>query len=116
MTDYPAEWLDNTEPPWPDATDPRSGEFLDPWQPTSAERALVDDLALQYVAGTIDFNTMFLRFCSDCYHQRSWPQAFLALLEAFKNTAIGSQGLDPTVKRLAGDLKAARSDALEEAQ
>jgi hypothetical protein len=118
MTDqpYPPEWLDEApaEPPWLDAMDPRSGEFLEPWKPTPAESALVKELALQHVAGTPEFNAGFLRFCSDRYRDRSWPQAMLAMLEAFKIVAIGSQGLDLSVARLREDVRVARAEALDE--
>lgn len=114
---YPLEWLLDAPEPLDagDELDPRHPEFLGPWGPTPGERALVDDLALQYVAGTVDFNRMFLDFSRDRYRDRSWPQAMLALLEQLKQTAIGSQGLDLTVKRLAGDVKTAREQAAEEA-
>jgi hypothetical protein len=116
---YPAEWLDNNEPPWPpvlDPMDPRHPDFLDPWRPTSAESALVKGLTHDYCSGTPEFNAAFLYFGRDRYHQRSWPEAFLALLEVLKQHAVGSVGRELTLARLREDVKVARKAALEEMQ
>ncbi len=94
--------------------DPQHPGFLEPWTPSSGQRALVDDLALQYVARTPDFNRQFLDLSRDCYKDRSWPQIMLALLEAFDQHAVGSVGLELTIRRLAEDVRVARGDALEE--
>ena len=115
MTDedsYPPEWGDH-EPP--DYYDPRLGTALDPWHPDAAQRARVAGLAHQYVSRDHTFYIGFLGFCSDNYNAKTWPQALLALLEQFAQTAIGAQGEQLAVARLAGDVEHAREDVLREA-
>ena len=115
MTDdtYPPEWADQP-PPHPD--DPRLGEALRPWRPHAATGARVCELLCQYVAGDPAFTHSFLNFCGDTYADKTVPQIVLAFCEIFHITAIGSQGLDLTLARLAGDLEHAREDALREAK
>ena len=109
MTDdsssYPAEW---DRPP--DESDPRLGRVLHEWQPNAAERALTAELVYLYVSRLHTFETMFLNFCGDHYRDKSWPQALLAVLELFAQTAIGSQGEQLAIARLESDVTAARDD------
>ena len=112
MTDnpYPPEW-DDTPPP--DPLDPRLGSVLDPVRPTAAERALVADLAHQYVARDHDFAETFKYFWADRHADKRWPNVFLALFEQFAVTAVGAQGERLTIARAEGDLTAARDDIIE---
>lgn len=112
MTDdsYPKDW--STDPPHPD--DPRMGDWLDPWRPTHAQRARAIDLLRLYVSRSHDFNDAFLDFYRDTSHERSGPQMLVALLEHFAVTAVGAQGEELTIRRLEGDLQAARGDVLRE--
>ncbi|BDE16851.1 MULTISPECIES: hypothetical protein [Mycobacterium] len=110
MTDYPGDW--STEPPHPD--DPRFGDWLDPWRPTAAQRARAIELLRLYVSRSHDFNHAFVLFHRDIKSEDSGPQMLVALLEHFAVTAIGAQGEELTIARLAGDLAAARDDILQE--
>jgi hypothetical protein len=119
--EYPLEWLLDA-PPLDDDTqdrslDPSSAAFLNGWRPTSAQDGLAKELALAHFAADDDpaaFNRLFLAFCADRYTELSWPQFTLALLEALKATAVGTQGHGLAVARLADDVKIARELALEE--
>ena len=102
---YPCEW--SNQPP------PRLGEDLEPWEPTAAQRALVLDLLDRYVRRDPSFGPTFVRFGADRYRDKSWPQAMLAVLEHFAQTAIGAQAEALTIARLASDLRAARHDVIE---
>jgi hypothetical protein len=89
---------------------------LECWQPNASQRARAKELWHQYATRSPDFATLYLAYCDDVLHERSLPQTLLAFLEHATATMIGAQGEDRTIKRLAGDVKAVRSDALEEAQ
>lgn len=112
MTDhpYPPEW---NETPEPDPMDPRLGSVLDPIRPTAAERALVADLAHQYVARDRDFGETFKYFWADRHADKRWPNVFLALLEQFAATAVGAQGEALSIARAEGDVQAARDGITE---
>lgn len=107
---YPPEWNDN---PPPDPLDPRFGSILDSIRPTAAERALVADLVLMYVARDPDFAETFQYFWFDRHGDKRWHSVFLALLEQFATTAVGAQGEALTIDRAEGDVKAARDDVIE---
>lgn len=102
---YPPEW--NAAPP-PDPMDPRFGTVLEPIRPTDAERALVADLIHQYVSRDYDFGETFKHFWGDRHADHRWPMVFLAALEAYATTAVGSQGEQLTIARAADDRDKAR--------
>lgn len=110
MTDYPPDW-DMTPPP--DPLDPRLGSVLESIQPTTAERALVADLVHRYVSRDKSFGKTFEHFWRDRYTDRRWHVVFLALLEQFATMAVGTQGEDLAVGRLAEELEETRKSVTQ---
>lgn len=98
------------EPPHPN--DPVLGSDLDAFRPDSTQRAAVTELMLAYTARETLFGDDFLTFAANAYREKSWPQMFLAALEHFYATAVGTQGSKLAIERLSGDLLNAREDAL----
>jgi len=109
-TSYPPEW---DEIPPPNPLDPRLGSVLDSIRPTAAERALVADLAHQYVARDHDFGETFKHFWGDRSADQRWPMVFLALLEQYATTAVGAQGEDLSIARAEDDRNKARETIAE---
>jgi hypothetical protein len=104
-TPYPPEW---NRPP--DSLDPITGDGLDPWRPTPADTAAVCELAVAYIAQEPQFCREFLDFAAGRYTNRSWPQAFLCLLDLLNTTAIGGSGRDVALARLTGNREDARTE------
>ena len=114
MTDddtYPRDWLGDP----PDPLDPRLGDCLEEWQPTDSQRARALELWHLYAARDTAFAPLFHIFCDDVLRERSLPSILIAILEHGTVCLIGAQGEELAIKRLAGDVQAARDDALGEA-
>jgi hypothetical protein len=111
MTDdsYPEDWC--VQPPHP--LDPRLGNVLDSIEPTPAERALVADMLHRYVSRDHSFGKTFELFWRDRYTDNRWHAAFLALLEQSANMAVGTQGEDLAVARLAEELAETQKSVAE---
>jgi hypothetical protein len=113
MTDqqpFPPDWVGNVDP-----NDPRLGDGLDVWQPTAGLRARAVELLHYYVARSPQTQRVLIDVARDTSREGNWLPLLVALLEQFAVTAIGAQGEALTVRRLAGDVAAARADALDEA-
>lgn len=100
--------------------DPRLGDVLDDYQPNPALRARVGELFHLYAARDHEATYVLLDLSADVLEDitddhRAVARVLLALLEQATTTAIGAQGEPLTVSRLAGDVAAARADALMEA-
>lgn len=113
MTDqqpYPPEWLHA------DATDdPRFGDGLALWQPSAGMRARAAELLQHYCARSPHTERVLIDVARDTSRDRDWLPLLVALCEQFAVTAVAAQGESLTVRRLAGDVAAARDDALDEA-
>lgn len=109
--DYPWEYLEGQVHPM----DPRLSDILEEREPTPIDRVLVAELAHLYVSRSPAFSAVFCTLSVTWYEQLRWPTVMLALLEQFAQTAIGAQGEERTVKRLAADFLAARDDVIRDA-
>lgn len=105
---YPPEWR---QPPHP--LDPVLGEELRPWRPSAGQRAQVAEQAFAYTARERQFRADFLQFCAERDADRSWPQAWLGLLELLRRTAVNAQGQQLTLARLVDDLDHAHDDRIQ---
>jgi hypothetical protein len=113
INSYPLAW--DIDSPDGDALDPRNHSdtsVLAPWRPSNAQEALVLEIAHAYITRDRECPQMLYNAARDAYAEFSWPQLALGLLEAFAHTAVASQGLALTLRRLRADLDAARERAL----
>lgn len=119
MTDeqpYSPEWLNDH----PRRADPRLSDVLDDYQPSAAIRARVADLWCRYAARDPEAVHTLLDLAADAMEDitddhRAFARVLLALLEQATVTAVGAQGEELTVRRLASQVAAHRADVLDEA-
>jgi hypothetical protein len=89
---------------------------LEQWQPSTSQRARALEVWHRYAARDPEFARLFNAFTRDVLDERALPQALLAILEHGTVSLLNCQGEDLTVRRLAGDVRQARHDALGEAR
>lgn len=111
---YPAAWDDDLAAIHPQ--DPRLGAegVLATFGPSAGLRARVAELTQYYVGRSPHTERVLLDLVRDVAHGRSegWLPLVVALLEQFAQTATAAQGESLTLRRLAGDVEDARSEAL----